>query len=116
MPFEGVSQEVYEHGIKEAFVELSPADEDLTMPENVCKICKNIQEAGLIVADVSTKNPNVYVELGLAFGLEKRFILLCQDYDDLIFDMRTFNPVKYDPNNLEILKKDLKSAVAGLGL
>lgn len=41
------------------------------------KICRKIQEADYIVADVSYDNPNVFYELGLAAALRKKIVPLC---------------------------------------
>lgn len=41
------------------------------------KICKKIQEADYIVADLSFDNPNVFYELGLASALQKEIIPIC---------------------------------------
>ncbi|MFX0077225.1 MAG: hypothetical protein ACFE96_17410 [Candidatus Hermodarchaeota archaeon] len=119
MPFSEAFNSIYAKGIKRAFEELKAdwhvirADEDLTLPENICKVCKSIQEAGVIVADLTDRNPNVFFELGLAFGLEKRYILLSQDYD-LPFDMRTFNVIVYAPKKIAVLKQNIKQTLTAL--
>jgi len=41
------------------------------------KICRRIQEAHLVVVDLSVSNPNVMYELGLAIGLHKPLLALC---------------------------------------
>ncbi len=40
-------------------------------------ICRHIQHAKLIVVDLSLANPNVYYELGLAVGLGRQLLLIC---------------------------------------
>ena len=43
----------------------------------VCeKICRQIQESDLVLADVSLKNSNVFYELGLTIGLERPYALM----------------------------------------
>ena len=45
----------------------------------VCEgICKRIQEADFIVADISVPNDNVFYELGLAYGIGSKIILIHQ--------------------------------------
>ncbi len=45
----------------------------------VCEgICKRIQEADFVVADVSVPNDNVFYELGLAYGIGSKIILVHQ--------------------------------------
>lgn len=41
------------------------------------KICKKIQEADLVVCDVSYSNANVFYELGLSVALRKKILPLC---------------------------------------
>ncbi|NTW16607.1 MAG: hypothetical protein HGA41_04000, partial [Syntrophaceae bacterium] len=41
------------------------------------KICRKIQEADYIVADLSFDNPNVFYELGLAAALRKEIVPIC---------------------------------------
>ena len=40
-------------------------------------ISKMIEEARLVIVDVSEKNPNVFLELGVAYNLRKPIVLLC---------------------------------------
>lgn len=42
-------------------------------------ICRRIQEADLVVVDLSLDNANVFYGLGLAVGLEKRLLILCDE-------------------------------------
>lgn len=55
-----------------------------------------------------------FLELGLSFGLEKKFIILTQDINDLPFDVRTFNAIKYNPNKLDDLHRNLREAIIQL--
>ena len=49
---------------------------------------KRISTADFIIADLTTANPNVYLEVGYAWGLQKKTILLVKDANDLKFDTR----------------------------
>lgn len=40
------------------------------------KICKKIQESDFVVVDVSIPNANVFYELGLAYGIDQKIILI----------------------------------------
>src|SRR5262249_33495850 len=43
----------------------------------ICEgICKRIQESDFIVADVSVPNANVFYELGLAYGIGQKIIVI----------------------------------------
>ncbi|KAF0143651.1 MAG: hypothetical protein FD156_2461 [Nitrospirae bacterium] len=45
------------------------------------KICRKIQEANLIAADLSYNNPNVFYELGISIALRKPILPLCIDHN-----------------------------------
>jgi len=113
MPFRDELQEVYTSGIKETLEELGwtchRSDEKFDTPEIVCTICKGAQEASLIIADLTGRNPNVFLEVGLAFGLEKYVALLSQNSQDIPFDTRTFRAIMYNPHNPLNLKQRIRT-------
>lgn len=51
-------------------------------------IWKLINEAKIIIADVTGKNPNVFYEIGLAHAVGKEVIIISQTIDDVPFDLR----------------------------
>jgi hypothetical protein len=54
------------------------ADEVNRIGYIICeKICKRIQEADLVVVDISFNNPNVFYEMGLAMALRKPLLTIC---------------------------------------
>lgn len=66
-------------------------------------ICKRIKKANLTIFDISLPNTNVYYELGLACGLDKKIILLYNHSiyyekhpkDRLPFDINQFRYIEY---------------------
>lgn len=40
-------------------------------------ISQMIEEARLVIVDISKKNPNVFIELGVAYSLGKPIVFLC---------------------------------------
>jgi hypothetical protein len=40
------------------------------------KICKKIQESDFIIVDISVPNANVFYEMGLAFGIDQKMVLI----------------------------------------
>lgn len=115
MPLRKEFQDVYSDGIKKTLEDLgwscSRADEKFDTPEIVCTICKNAQEASLIIADLTGRNPNVFLEVGLAFGLEKYVVLLSQIPTDIPFDTRTFRTIIYDRDKILNLGESLRALV-----
>jgi len=118
MPFEKELQEVYISGIKETLEDLGwtchRSDEKFDAPEIVCTICKNTQEASLILADLTGRNRNVFLEVGLAFGLEKYVVFLSQSPEDIPFDAKTFRTIMYDPRKLPELRRKIRALIRSI--
>ncbi|HBY60755.1 MAG TPA: hypothetical protein DEH78_13100, partial [Solibacterales bacterium] len=57
---------------------------------------REIQQADVLIAEVTPANPNVFYELGYAHALGKPTILLAQRGCDLPFDIRSYRVVFYD--------------------
>jgi hypothetical protein len=76
-----------------------------------------IQTAAFVIADLSTANPNVYLEVGYAWGFKRPTILLTRDLNDLKFDVRSQRCVIYKRirDLEESLKRELGEMVAALG-
>ena len=58
-------------------------------------IWENILRADLIIADLTGRNPNVFYELGYAHALHKNTVLITQSIDDVPFDLRHRQMIKY---------------------
>ncbi len=72
-----VEQNYSAEGLQE--VKLSTGEEVPRPGIVICEgICKRIQEADFVMADLSLPNDNVFFELGLAHGLNHRVVLTCQ--------------------------------------
>ena len=60
-------------------------------------IARSIEEASVIIADVTTDNPNVFYEVGYAHGIKKETILLSdRTREKLPFDVSGFRTLFYD--------------------
>jgi hypothetical protein len=64
-------------------------------------IWSDIQGATLLIAELTTRNPNVFYELGLAHALSKPVILLSETIEDVPFDLRAIRVILYDKNHPE---------------
>jgi CheY-like chemotaxis protein len=78
MPFS--QMDIYEHGIKPVVETLGlvcwRADEDFKTGDIACKLSETIQSCRIAVMEISEFNPNVYFELGLAYGYGVQVVLL----------------------------------------
>ncbi len=102
MPFGGwfndYYETIYKPAIESAGLSACRAD-DLFRPSTIVHdIWEYTQNAKLILADLSGKNPNVFYELGLAHALAKPAILITESIDDVPFDLRALRVLEYDKN------------------
>jgi len=117
MPFEDKLDQVYKEFIKKPLkkkgYEVKRAD-DFFKPHPIIKdIWKSINEAEIIIADLTGRNPNVFYELGLAHLLGKYSILITQNLNDVPFDLKSIRIIeyKYEPEGFKKLKEDVKNAI-----
>lgn len=80
------------------------------------KILAGIEEARVVVADVTGRNPNVYYELGVTHLRKDTCILLTQHLDDVPFDLRHLDILRYDPTpaGMASLRRALKPIILRL--
>jgi hypothetical protein len=85
------------------------SDMEFTDDEVMQTIWEQINEAKLVVADCTGKNPNVFYELGLADTIGKPVFVCAQDRKDIPFDITPRRSHTYKPltSSLEILRDKL---------
>jgi hypothetical protein len=71
------------------------ADSALDQQNIMRDVISGIDEADLIVADLTGLNVNVLYELGVAHGLSKSVVMLTQDIESLPFDLRAYRVLTY---------------------
>ncbi len=70
----------------------------------VARIKSRIETASLVIADLSGANPNVYLEVGYAWGKDKPTLFLSNNSDSLKFDLKTQRCIIYKTIN-ELAKR-----------
>lgn len=60
------------------------------------QIWRGIRASTVLIAELTSKNANVFYELGLAHALEKPVVLVSSNQDDVPFDLRHIRVVLYD--------------------
>lgn len=92
MPFKEEMDDIYHYGIQSAVNAAGFLCEraDLsTFTGDVLEwVRMRIRSASLVVADLTDANPNVYLEVGYAWGTGVRTVLLAKSTDHLKFDVR----------------------------
>jgi hypothetical protein len=114
MPFDPEFKDVFEELLKPpleaAGFRVERADTSLDQENILKRIVRGIWESHVVLADLTTRNPNVLYELGMAHGLNKPTVLVAQSIDDIPFDLRSY-PVKtysFDFREVETFKSWLR--------
>lgn len=76
------------------------------------RIKRRIDSSDLVVADLTTANPNVYLEVGYAWGCKKPTIFVIRSGEELKFDVQTQRCVVYE--SIRSLEEQLKVEIAAL--
>jgi hypothetical protein len=99
MPFHDDYKDSYEYGIKIVLNQLGidhyKADNKVDNKDIMCKICNEIQSCGIFLANISGLNPNVMLELGLAYGLGKRVFIIKDKKTTAISDLGCIEYIEY---------------------
>ena len=117
MPFNKKFDLVYEcieKSVTQAQLKCVRADKEIFSGIIMDKIRANIAGAGIIIAELSEQNPNVFYELGLAHAWNKKVIMITQNIRNVPFDLKHWRMVIYDRNNIHGLKEKLKTELAAL--
>ena len=81
----------------------------LSNPNNISDdILKNLQEADLVIADLTFLNPNVFYEIGFRTALAKPIIHIAKEGTELPFDIRQFRCIFYTTDGFNA-KDDIKN-------
>lgn len=122
MPFtEPWSNRVWKKHIKPA-VERVPQNppllprraDDLFGEDVMTDVFESILRATLIIADITSRNANVFYELGLSHAMGKRVLLIAQGAEHIPFDLLRFRHVIYQDNSegCEALEEAITKSVA----
>jgi hypothetical protein len=111
MPFSESFEDVFYYGIsppiRAAGMLCERIDEIPFTGDVVSRMRDMIGSSTIVVADLSNANPNVYLEVGYAWGVGKPCILLCNRMTDLKFDVQGQRCLKY--GSIKELEKTLSS-------
>lgn len=116
MPFTEKMEDVFELGIKPAVNERGYLCERADLMTFVGDINQWVKEriatADMVVADLTTANPNVYLEVGYAWGTGRPTVLVAEKGTSLMFDVQTQRCLLY--KNITDLKAKLAVELKGL--
>ncbi len=91
MPFSEEFEDTYQFGIYNTVRRLGyvceKVDESVFAGSIIDRIVDGIRSAEFVIADLSLERPNVYLEVGFAWGLKKPVILVAKEGQRLHFDL-----------------------------
>jgi hypothetical protein len=103
MPFGGwydkYYDEIYKPAIKDAGFEPVRADDLFHTGSVMEQIWHQVKKAGVLLAELTGKNANVFYELGLAHAVGKPVVFITGSMDDVPFDLRHLRVIPYDIRN-----------------
>lgn len=102
-----VFTKLFKPGIEDAGFKIFRGDSIVRVGDLSTNVWRSITQAGLIVADVSVPNPNVYYEIGLADALGKPVFLFKQKTVALPADFGGVHYYEYDINDIAAERKKL---------
>jgi hypothetical protein len=118
MPFSEDMDDIFHYGIQGAVNSAGYLCEraDLsTFTGDVMEwVKKRIATSSLVIADLSKANPNVYLEVGYAWGCNKPTVLIVKDNSELKFDVQSQRCVEY--KNIKTLEAALTKELRALAI
>lgn len=90
-------EKIYKPAIEKAGLRPMRADDDIFATGKVIdQIWSGLTQAKVLVAELTSRNPNVFYELGLAHALRKPVVLVSSKEDDVPFDLQHIRVIYYD--------------------
>lgn len=100
MPFSKDMEDVYRYGIQNPVNAAGFLCERVDMVtffgDILERIKSRIETASLVIADLTGANPNVYLEVGYAWGKERPTLLLSRNSEELKFDVKSQRCIIYE--------------------
>lgn len=116
MPFDQEMSDVFYYGIQAPIhrheLLCERVDQDVFIGDILERIKEKIKSSLLVVADISGMNPNVYLEIGYAWGLQKPVVLVMREGGQMKFDVQGQRCVMY--TTIRDLEEKLFEVLAGL--
>jgi len=113
MPFKKDMYDVFYYGIQQpvhaAGFLCERIDQEAFTGDILDQVKKKIETAAVVIAELTGANPNVYLEIGYAWGKGRPTLLLLKEGQELRFDVSGQKCLKYESimNLEEALKKEL---------
>jgi hypothetical protein len=119
MPFADTFNPVYKTvraAARQLRLSVERADDRISANAIMADIWSGICNCGVVVADCTGKNANVFYELGIAHVVGREAVLITQDVRDIPFDTAHLRHIPYLPTEIGLrkLQADLAKAISGI--
>jgi hypothetical protein len=112
-------EKIYKPAIEKTGVRPVRADSEIFGAGKIMdQIWAGINAARVLVAELTSRNPNVFYELGLAHALKKPVVLVSSNEADVPFDLKHIRVIIYDSTDpfwghklLEKIAENILSAI-----
>src|ERR1022692_3500392 len=96
-PFGGYYEKIFKAAIEKAGLVPVRADAEIFGTGKIIdQIWRGINNAKVLIAELTTRNVNVFYELGLAHALQKPVVLVASNKPDVPFDLKHIRVIYYD--------------------
>lgn len=96
-PLGNYYDQIYKPAIEKAGLTAVRADADLFGTGKIIdQVWRGINAAKVLVAELTSRNPNVFYELGIAHALKKPVVLISRSEEDVPFDLQHIRVIYYD--------------------
>jgi hypothetical protein len=116
MPFNDQMSDTFYYGIQKPINDnnflCERIDKDIFTGDVLTKIKIKIETCSAVIADLTLSNPNVYLEVGYAWGINKPTILIIKEDEKLKFDVQGQRCLFY--KNIKHLEELLTKEIKGL--
>ena len=110
LEFDAIFNNLIRPALEEVGYDVKRADSILNQHNILKDIVRGIEEADLVVADLTSLNANVFYELGISHAMQKLTVLLTQSSEDIPFDLKSYRVISYSThfNEASQLSQTLK--------
>ena len=96
-PYGGYYEKVFKPAIEKAGLQAVRADAEIFGTGKIIdQVWRGLNNAKVLIAELTTRNVNVFYELGLAHALQKPVVLISSNETDVPFDLKHIRVIYYD--------------------
>jgi hypothetical protein len=120
MPFKKEMNNLFYFGIQQPateenfLCERTDLDTMIYTDDILTQIKKRIESASLVIAVLTDSNPNVYLEVGYAWGKNKPTLFLIRKGEQPKFDLQSFRYFEYEDYDIKPIRDTLIKQIKGI--